>query len=123
LGDSSGTDAILHRRAPNRFHRRDDSGSRSGETYHAALLDSIHTEAHVWAEFQLVTRLIREGGLILIHDVQYIYGTVAGALDRIAAAGYGVVRLWTAQDGIAQDDHLGLAVIVNRIPESLPADA
>ena len=94
----------------------------AGETYHAVLLDSIHKEEHVWAEFQLATRLVCEGGLILIHDAEIVDGP-SGALDRIAAAGYGVVRLWTAKDGVAQDDHLGIAVIENRIHEPRPPDA
>ncbi len=86
----------------------------AGERYDAVLLDSIHTEEHVWAEFQLAAQLVCAGGLILIHDVRYAHGTVEGALHRIEAAGYGVVRLWTASGGVAEDDHLGLAVIENR---------
>jgi predicted O-methyltransferase YrrM len=84
------------------------------EAYEAALLDSIHTEDHVWAEFQLATQLVCRGGLILIHDTRYKYGTVERALQRIEAVGYGVVRLWAAERGIDEDDHLGLAVIENR---------
>lgn len=86
----------------------------AGERYDAALLDSIHTEEHVWAEFQLAAQLVCEGGLILIHDARYAFGTVEQALRRIEAAGYGVVRLWTAEGGVCQDDRLGLAVIENR---------
>ena len=86
----------------------------AGESYEAALLDSIHAEEHVWSEFQLAAQLVCAGGLILIHDALYAHGTVAGALRRIAEAGYGVVRLWSAENGIAEDDHLGLAVIENR---------
>lgn len=86
----------------------------SGERYDAVLLDSLHTEEHVWAEFQLATQLVCPGGLILIHDATYKGGTVDDALRRIEAAGYGVVRLWTAEGGIAEDDHLGLALIENR---------
>jgi predicted O-methyltransferase YrrM len=86
---------------------------RAGETYDAALLDSIHTEEHVWAEFQLAAQLVRPGGLILIHDVRYAYGTVERALRRIEAAGYGVVRLWTAEGAVAEDDQLGLALVEN----------
>lgn len=86
----------------------------AGERYDAALLDSIHTEEHVWAEFQLAAQLVCQGGLILIHDARYAFGTVEQALRRIEAAGYGVVRLWTAEGGVCQDDRLGLAVIENR---------
>ncbi|HEX8149849.1 MAG TPA: NPCBM/NEW2 domain-containing protein [Pyrinomonadaceae bacterium] len=86
----------------------------AGEVYEAALLDSIHTEEHVWAEFELAARLVCEGGLILIHDACYRYGTVEGALRRIEAAGYGLVRLWTAEAGVREDDRLGLAVVENR---------
>jgi predicted O-methyltransferase YrrM len=87
---------------------------RRGERYDAALLDSIHTEEHVWAEFQLATQLVCPGGLILIHDARYIGGTVEQALQRIEAAGFGVTRLWTAECGVREDDGLGLAVIENR---------
>jgi predicted O-methyltransferase YrrM len=87
---------------------------QAAERYDGALLDSIHTEQHVWAEFQLASQLVCPGGLILIHDVRYAYGTVEGALRRIEAAGYGVVRLWTAECGVCEDDQLGLAVIENR---------
>jgi predicted O-methyltransferase YrrM len=87
---------------------------QAAEHYDGALLDSVHTEEHVWAEFQLATRLVCPGGLILIHDVRYVHGTVERALQRIEAAGYGVVRLWTAESGVCEDDQLGLAVIENR---------
>jgi len=87
---------------------------QAGESYDTALLDSIHTEEHVWAEFLLAAQLVCPGGLILIHDVRYAYGTVERALQRIEAAGYNVVRLWTAECGEGEDDQLGLAVIENR---------
>src|SRR5262249_15640367 len=32
---------------------------RAGEVYDAALLDSVHLEEHVWAEFQLAAQLVR----------------------------------------------------------------
>ncbi len=85
----------------------------AGECYDAVLLDSIHTEEHVWAEFELAKELVCPGGLILIHDPCYIHGTVEGALQRIEAAKYGVVRLWTAESGVPEDDGLGLAIIEN----------
>jgi hypothetical protein len=84
-----------------------------GEQYHGALLDSVHTEEHVWNEFQLAARLVCPGGLILIHDPLYAFGTVELALGRIEATGYNVSRLWAAESGILEDDHLGLALIVN----------
>jgi len=90
------------------------AASQAGEHYEAAFLDSIHTEEHVWDEFQIAAQLVCPGGLILIHDVRYVYGTVERALQRIDAAGYGVVRLWTAEEGVCEDDQLGLAVIENR---------
>ncbi len=86
----------------------------AGERYDAALLDSLHQEEHVWAEFQLGAQLVCPGGLILIHDVTTLHSSVEQALERIAAAGYGVARLWSAEGGVAEDDHLGLAVIENR---------
>jgi predicted O-methyltransferase YrrM len=86
----------------------------AGEHYEAALLDSVHTEEHVWAEFELAAQVVCPGGLILIHDARYRHGTVDRALMRIEVAGYPVVRLWCAEDGVAEDDHLGLAVIENR---------
>jgi predicted O-methyltransferase YrrM len=85
------------------------------EQYHAALLDSIHSEEQVWEEFQRAAQLVCVGGLILIHDAWFVGGTVEQALRRIEAAGYGVTRLWTAESGIREDDHLGLAVIENRL--------
>jgi predicted O-methyltransferase YrrM len=94
----------------------------ASERYEAVLLDSLHTEEHVWEEFQLATNLVCPNGLILIHDAVYANGTVEGALRRIRA-GYNVVRLWVAEGGVAEDDHLGLAVIENRPclkPESAP---
>lgn len=87
---------------------------RTGESYEAALLDTLHTEEHVWAEFELASRLVCRGGLILIHDVTFAYGTVEAALRRIERAGYGVTRLWTAEGGVHEDDRLGLALIENR---------
>ncbi|HEV7892155.1 MAG TPA: NPCBM/NEW2 domain-containing protein [Pyrinomonadaceae bacterium] len=101
-------------------HRADDSlaGLRAaldaGESYEAALLDTLHTEEHVWAEFELASKLVCRGGLILIHDVTFAYGTVEAALRRIERAGYGVARLWTAEGGVHEDDRLGLALIENR---------
>ena len=89
----------------------------AGEQYEAALLDSLHAAEQVLAEFQLAVRLVCPGGLVLVHDAIYVNGTVAEALRQIEAAGYNVVRLWTAEAGIAQDDHLGLAVIENRLRE------
>lgn len=86
----------------------------AGESYDAALLDSLHEADHIWAEFELAVELVCPGGLILVHDVQLADGNVAVALQRIEAAGYGVTRLWTAECGIAEDDGLGLAVIENR---------
>ncbi|HYI08044.1 MAG TPA: CmcI family methyltransferase [Thermoanaerobaculia bacterium] len=86
----------------------------AGERYDAALLDSLHTEEHVWAEFDLARRLVCRGGLIVIHDSVWQGGTVEGALKRIEQAGYGVVRLWSAEEGVREDDRLGLAIVENR---------
>jgi len=86
----------------------------AGEVYEAVLLDSVHKAEFVWAEFQLAAELVCPGGLILIHDATYAGGTVHVTLARIEAAGYNVVRLWAAEGGAAEDDHLGLAVIENR---------
>ena len=84
-----------------------------GERYEAVLLDSLHNEEHVWAEFKLATELVCSGGLILIHDVCLAEGSVDKAVERIKEAGYGVVRLWGAETGISEDDNLGLAIIEN----------
>jgi predicted O-methyltransferase YrrM len=92
-----------------------------GERYEAALLDSIHTSEHVWAEFALARQLVCPGGLILVHDARCAEGTVAAALDRIQAAGFGVARLWCAEGGIQADAGLGLAVIENRVYSRGPA--
>jgi predicted O-methyltransferase YrrM len=90
------------------------ASTAAGERFDAAFLDSIHTEEHVWKEFQVAREAVVEGGLILIHDVRYADGTVEGALQRIEAAGYGVTRLWTGEGCVREDDNLGLAVIENR---------
>jgi predicted O-methyltransferase YrrM len=87
----------------------------AGETYEAALLDSLHTGERVWAEFQLATRLVCPGGLILIHDAIYTGGTVPEALSRIRDSGYNVIRLWAAASGECEDDHLGLAIVENSL--------
>jgi predicted O-methyltransferase YrrM len=84
----------------------------AGERYDAALLDSLHTTEHVWQELQWASRLVRAGGLILIHDA--CVPEVEAALRRIAADGYGVTRLWAASEGVREDDGQGLAVIENR---------
>lgn len=86
----------------------------AGEQYDAVLLDSQHKEEHVWAEWNLARQLVCRGGLILVHDAIWRGGTVEAALARIERAGYGVVRLWTAECGVAEDDRLGLALIENR---------
>jgi predicted O-methyltransferase YrrM len=86
----------------------------AGERYHAAFLDSVHTEEQVWAEFELARQLVVEGGLILVHDCCLPSGTVEGALGRIESEGFGVTRLMTATEGVPEDDGLGLAVIENR---------
>ncbi|MDX6694827.1 MAG: alpha-galactosidase [Blastocatellia bacterium] len=91
---------------------------KAGESFDAALLDSLHVEEHIWQEFQLASQLVCPGGLILIHDVCVALGTVEAALKRIEQAGYGVTRLWTAECGVREDDHLGLAVIENRLRSS-----
>jgi len=86
----------------------------AGERYDAALLDTVHSAEHVWAEFEVARQLVCPGGLILIHDPHYASGTVEGALARIEAEGYGVVRLWGAECGVREDDSLGLALVENR---------
>jgi predicted O-methyltransferase YrrM len=85
-----------------------------GERFDAILIDSLHEAEHVWNEFQLATKLVCRGGLILIHDVCLATGTVDQAVARIEAAGYGVARLWAAESGEPEGDGLGLAVIENR---------
>ena len=86
----------------------------SGEHFDLALLDSLHTEQYVREEFGRATQLVRPGGLILVHDVLLKSGSVDQALQRIAADGYGVSRLWTAEGVKADDNGLGIAVIENR---------
>lgn len=90
------------------------SALAAGERYDGALLDSDHSAEHVWAEFELATRLVCSGGLILIHDARFVGGEVPQTLERIERAGYGVARLWTADSGMCEDNDLGLAVIENR---------
>jgi predicted O-methyltransferase YrrM len=85
-----------------------------GDLFDAALLDSLHEATHIIKEFDRAIRLVRSGGLILIHDVLLKTGTVEQALRQIEAQGYGVTRLWTADKLEAEDNGLGLAVIENR---------
>jgi predicted O-methyltransferase YrrM len=85
----------------------------AGERFHAALLDSEHTEEQLWAEFELATQLVHPSGLILAHDVTWIEG-LQRAVERIEAADYGVTRLWATEDGASIEERLGLAVIENR---------
>ena len=54
----------------------------AGERYHAAFLDSIHTEEQVLAEFEVARQLVVEGGLILVHDPDLGSGAVDRALAR-----------------------------------------
>jgi hypothetical protein len=84
------------------------------ERYHAALLDSISTADGVWADFQLASQLVVEGGLILVPGSSSSGSAVDRALARIANAGWGVARLSRAEDGVPEDDGLGLAIIENR---------
>jgi hypothetical protein len=86
----------------------------AGERYHAALLDSIHSGEHVWAEFELAAQLVVPRGLILIHDPGLHTGTVPLALDRIRAAGYQVTTLWAGEGTEPEDEGLQLAVIENQ---------
>jgi predicted O-methyltransferase YrrM len=97
-----------------------DAAIAHGERYGAVLLDSIHTEEYVWSEFQRASQLVHPSGLILIHDALLKEHTVGKAVTRIEAAGYNVIRLWAAESGIPEDDHLGLAVIENRKRSETP---
>ena len=90
----------------------------AGERFDAALLDSLHTAEHVLREFDLATRLVDVGGLILIHDVILDGADVGGAVDRIQQSGYGVARLWTTEASAQEGDRLGLAVVENRRMQS-----
>jgi predicted O-methyltransferase YrrM len=85
----------------------------AGERFDAALLDSVHTEAQLWPEFELARQLVSPGGLLLLHDARS-FAEVARTLERIEAAGFGVTRLLMGQPGAAEDAGLGLAVIENR---------
>lgn len=85
-----------------------------GETFHAALLDTIHECDYVLKEFELARQIVCPGGLIFVHDPLYRYGTVADAICAIDRMGYRVITLWSAEGGEKEDDGLGLAVIENR---------
>jgi predicted O-methyltransferase YrrM len=100
-----------------------DAAIARGERYDAALLDSIHEESFVYAEFQRAVQLVCPGGMILFHDAHYTGGTVDRALRRIEADGYGVTRLWGAECGAREDDGLGFAIVENRIRSTRAADA
>lgn len=98
------------------------AAQRQEESFDAALLDSLHTEDQVWAEFQLASKLVCPGGIILVHDVLLKTGTVERGLKRIEALGYGVTRLWTAEEGEQEGAQLGLAVIENRCTQGFPGN-
>lgn len=83
-----------------------------GERYDAALLDSLHTEAHLSAEFELTSKLVRPGGPILVHDWRAI-ADMDRVLTAAQRAGYGVVRL-LAEGGEEEEAGLGLAIVENR---------
>jgi predicted O-methyltransferase YrrM len=87
----------------------------AGERYDAALLDSLHTEEHLWGELEIAARLVPPGAPILTHDWRWEEG-VQRVLDRARAAGYGVVRL-VGPGGVEEESGLGIAVIENRRPE------
>ncbi|HEX8318600.1 NPCBM/NEW2 domain-containing protein [Longimicrobium sp.] len=91
-----------------------DAAIERGERYDAALLDSLHEEEYVYAEFQRAVQLVCPGGLILFHDAFLPGATVDRALLRIEADGYNVTRLWGAECGFAEDDGQGFALVVNR---------
>lgn len=86
---------------------------KQGEVYDAVLLDTVHTAEHVLQEFEHASQIVCTGGLILIHDAVFPYGTVAAALEQIDRKGFGVTRLWVAEGGGKEDGGLGLAVIEN----------
>ena len=86
-----------------------------GESYHAAVLDTVHTSEHVLQEFEFARKLVCEGGLILIHDAIWEGGTVNDGLKVISRMGYGVARLWSAEHGDQEFAGMGLAVIENRV--------
>jgi len=85
----------------------------TGERYHAALLDTVHTAEFVLQEFDLARQLVEPGGLILIHDIHPAFFDTWKAIDEIQSRGYGVVRLWCADQAVQTDDRLGLALIEN----------
>jgi predicted O-methyltransferase YrrM len=87
----------------------------AGERYDGALLDSLHTEEHLWGELELATQLVRPGGPILTHDWRWEEG-VERVLERAAASGYGVARL-LGPGAVDEEGALGLAVIENRGPD------
>jgi hypothetical protein len=86
----------------------------AGETFDAALLDSLHTEEHLGAELALALQVVQPGGLVLVHDSRWI-PDVGRVLRRAEEEGYGVVRLLSAESGVAEDGGLGLALVENRL--------
>ncbi|MGL4464097.1 MAG: class I SAM-dependent methyltransferase [Planctomycetia bacterium] len=95
----------------------------SAESYDAAFLNAVQTVEHVLHEFEYATRLVRPGGLILIHDAVMASGTVGTALTEISSMGYEVVRLGTAESGRRADAGIGMALVENRRRDSTPASA
>lgn len=76
--------------------------------FDAALIDSLHTREQVLFEFVELRRVVKPGGLILIHDPLLRTATVGEAVKVISEA-YPCVVLPQA-DG----DGLGLAVVTNK---------
>ena len=91
-----------------------DEAIARGQRYDAALLDSLHTEEHVWAEFQRAATLVCEGDSSSSTTWRSPAAAVEAALRRIEEAGYAVTRIWRGTSGVRADDGLGLAVVENR---------
>jgi predicted O-methyltransferase YrrM len=85
----------------------------AGERFDAAVLDSVHTESHLWSEFELASEIVVPRGMILVHDA-FSFPEVAEALERVEAAGFGVTRLLAAESCVKEDAGFGLALIENR---------
>jgi predicted O-methyltransferase YrrM len=82
------------------------------EQFDAALLDSVHTEAHLSAELELATKLVRPGGPILVHDWR-AFPDVDRALLAAERSGHGVARL-LGFGAEGEEAGLGLAIVTNR---------
>jgi hypothetical protein len=81
----------------------------AGEMYDGALLDSLHTEEHLFGELTLAQHLVRAGGPIVVHDWRALPEVDRALVRAQSELGFHVVRL-LAEGGVEEDAGLGIAI-------------